>query len=427
MPRRCIFPRPGGLWRQPDFLKLWAGHTISLLGSQVTLVALPLVAIVTLQASPLQVGLLAAVGSLPTLLFGLAAGVWADRLRRRPLMIAADLGRALALLAVPAGALTGRLSIEWLYAVAFLTGALGLVGGVAAAAFLPTLVGRERLVDAGGKLSLSAAAAEVAGPGLAGGLTQLLTAPVAIAVDAASFLASAACLGAIRVAEPTPEPPPEGRRFWPEARAGLLVVLGHPLLRPLVGSTGWVTFWSHVLEAVSLLYLTRELGLSPAVVGVVFAVSNVGFLVGAAGAARVVARLGVGMTLVIALVATGLADLATPLVGVTPLVGAAPLAAAAILTAAQFAFGLAVVIFTITSGGLRQACTPDPLRGRMAATTRVLVAGMTPLGSLMGGALGELIGLPATLVLAAVGELLAAAWLLASPLRALREMPAAVD
>lgn len=406
--------RLGGLWRHPDFLKLWAGQTVSLVGSQVTLVALPLVAIFTL----------AAIGNLPTLLFGLAAGVWADRLRRRPLLIAADLGRATLLLGIPAGALLGRLSVEYLYGVAFLVGALSLVSSVAADAFLPSLVGRERLVEAGGKFSLSRSAAEVAGPGLAGGLVQLATAPLAIIVDAVSFLVSALFVGAIRAPEAPPPAPRAGRRFWPEVRAGLRVVLGSPLLRPLVGSTGWVTFWSSALEAVALLYLVRELGLAPALVGVIVAVSNVGLLVGALGASRIAGRLGVGAALVAALVALGLADLVTPLVGWTRLAGAAPLAAAAVLIAAQFVFGLAVVVYTTTTASLRLSGTPDALRGRMAATTRVLTGGLAPLGSLLGGVLGERLGLRDTLFLAAGGELLAAVWLLASPLRTLRDMPA---
>jgi MFS family permease len=418
-----MWSRLGGLWRQRDFLKLWAGHTVSALGSQVTLLALPLIAALTLGASPFQIGLLAAVGSLPTLLFGLAAGVWVDRLRRRPVMIAADLGRALALLGLPAAALLGRLGMELLYVTAFVVGSLDLVFKVAASAYLPNLVGRERLVDAGGKLSLSDSAAEVAGPGLAGGLVQILTAPLAVVVDAASFLVSALFIGAIRAPEPLPKPASDERRFWTEARAGVNVVIRHPLLRPLVGAAGWVTFWSTVLEAVALLYLTRDLGLTPAVVGVIFAVANVGFLAGALGAARIADRLGVGLALGAALVATGLADLATPLVGGSPLIDAAPLAAVAILIAAQFVFGAAVVVFNLTAG-LRQAVTPDDLRGRMAATTRVLTLGLTPLGSLAGGLLGERIGLEATLVLAAAGELLAALWLIGSPVRVLRRLPA---
>ena len=421
---RQVRGRLGGLWRHPDFLKLWAGHTVSLLGSQVTLLALPLVAVLTLQASPFQVGLLTAIGNLPTLLFGLPTGVWVDRRRRRPLMIAADFGRAMLLLGIPAGALLGLLSMEYLYVIAFLVGSLSLVFGVASASFLPNLVGRDRLVDAGGKFSLSASAAEVAGPGLAGGLVQLATAPLAIVVDAVSFLVSALFIGAIRADEPAPAPARAGRRFWPEVRAGLRVVLGSPLLRPLVGATGWITFWSHVLEAVILLYLTRELGLAPALVGVIYAVSNVGFLVGAVGAARITDRLGVGPALVLALVATGLADLVTPLVGGTPLVDTAPLAVAALLIAAQFVFGLAVVVYNITADSLRQSSTPDELRGRMNATTRVLVQGLTPLGSLSGGLLGERIGLPATLVVAAAGEVLAALWLLRSPVRLVRQPPA---
>lgn len=417
---------PASLWSHSDFVRLWAGRTVSLLGSQITLLALPLVAIITLDVSPIEVGMLAAIGNVPTLLFGLIAGVWVDRLRRRPVMIVADLGQAVVLLCIPLVVLLDVLRIEYLYVVAFLMGSLALVFEIASGAFVPMLVGRERLIEAGGKLSLSTSAAEIAGPGLAGVLVQLLTAPFAIVVDAVTFLASALLVSTIRTPERAPGPDVERQRFWSELVDGLRFVIVDRVLLHLGGVSGWVTFWSYALEAVALLYLSREVGLSPIVLGSIFAISNVGLLIGALGAARITARLGVGPTLVAALVLTGLADLATPIVGGLELTQEAPLTVAMMLIGAQLVFGLAVVTYTVTSGALRQARTPDALRGRMTASMRVLSLGLAPLGSLVGGVLGQWIGLQPTLYLAAVGELLAAAWLLGSPVRQIREMPAPV-
>jgi MFS family permease len=217
-----------GLWRHPGFRILWTGHTVSLIGSQVTLLALPLVAVLSLRATPVQMGLLAAAGSLPALLVGLLVGVWVDRRRRRPLLVASDLGRGVLLLTIPAAALFGWLAIEGLYVVAFLIGSLGLVSGVAAQSFLPALVGRERLVEANSKLEVSRSAAEIAGPGLAGLLIQVVTAPLAIMVDAVSFLVSGLLIGCLRTPEPPPAPPAPGRRLRREIADGLRAVLASP-------------------------------------------------------------------------------------------------------------------------------------------------------------------------------------------------------
>jgi MFS family permease len=412
-----------GALRRRDFRVYWLGQSVSLVGSRVTFLALPLVAVVALGATPVQVGLLAAAGELPGLLFGLAAGVWADRLRRRPLLVVADLGRALLLLTVPLAWGLGVLRVEALYAVAFLAGALRLLFDVAAGAYLPGLVGPARLVDASARLSLSDSAAQLAGPGLAGGLVQLAGAPAALVADAASFAVSAAAVGLIRTPEPPPAPMADRRPFWAELRAGLRLVLASPLLRPLVIAGAWVGFWNNVLEAVSLLYLVRVLGLPPALLGLVFTVAGAGPLLGAIGAPRVAARLGVGPALIAALAVTAAADAAAPLLGWTPLAGTAPVAVAAVLAGAQLCFGAALVLYQVTSRSVRQSCTPDALRGRVGGTTRFLAGALGPAGSVLGGLLGQAVGLQATFFLAVAGELLAVTWLLRSPVRTLRHLP----
>ena len=403
---------PRSLWYIPDFRRLWAGRTISLLGSQVTFLALPLVAIVSLHATPFQMGTLGATSGIPTVLFGLFIGVWIDRHRRRPVLIATDLGRALLLLCIPVAVLAGILHLALLLLVAFLVGILTLIFDVAAQAFLPTLIPREQLIEANSKLEISRSAAEIAGPGVAGGLVQLMTAPFALIADAASFVVSALLLAGIRVSE-TPVPRGTDSRVRAEIGEGVRWVLRHPVLQPLTGATAILAFFNSLLEAVYLLYLTRTLGLAPAILGTIFAIGGVGFLLGALVAERVARRVGTGPTLVVALALVGLADLAAPLVGGGSRV------VAPILVGAQCCFGLGLIVFTITTASLRQESTPDWLQGRMNATVRLLVQGLTPLGALVGGVLGQSVGLRPTLFVAVGGELLAALWLLCSSVRRL--------
>jgi MFS family permease len=404
----------GGLWRDAGFRNLWGAQTISLLGSQVTALALPLTAALALEATPAQMGLLGAAGAAPALLLGLFVGVWVDRRRRRPIMIAADLGRAALLLLIPAAALFGTLRIELLYAVALLCGALSLLFEVAYRAFVPALLPRERLVDANSKLELSRSAAEVGGPGLAGGLIGLAGAPLAVAADAISFLASALLLARLRAPEPAPTLR-EHRSIREEIGEGLRVITGSPPLRALAGCSGVLILFSSLLEAVFVLYLTRELGLAPTLVGLIFASGNVGFLVGALLGERAARRIGVGPAIAGGLLLTGLGDLLVPLAGGPPAI------VVALLLAAQFLFGCGLTIYNINQVSLRQALTPDHLQGRVSATFSLLLWSGAPLGALAGGALGELIGLRGALLLAAAGELAAALWLWRSPLRSLRE------
>jgi MFS family permease len=408
-----------GLWRHADFAKLWTGQTISLLGSQVTLLALPITAVLILNATPFQMGLLTAAGAIPSLLLGLFVGAWVDRYRRRPILIVADLGRAMLLSAIPLAALLGVLRIELLYAAALLAGTLGLFFDVAYHSFLPSLVGSEQLVEGNSKLEMSESLAEILGAGAAGGLVQLITAPLTIALDAASFLISALFLAWIRAPEPAPRPPEERQKIWQEIGEGLRLVAGNPLLRAIAGCMGTVGLFNSVLEAVVILYLVRELGLEPAMLGLIFASGSVGLLLGTFVTAWVTRRFGLGPGIVGGLLLLGLSDLLIPLLNRSMAV----VVIVMVLFTAQFFFGLGLVIFRIGQVSLRQAVTPNPLQGRMNATISFITWGVVPLGGLLGGALGQVIGLRPTLLLAAGGELLAGLWLLLSPIRSLREQP----
>lgn len=287
-------PRFSGLWDDRPFVTFWAARTVSAFGTQVTLLALPLTAALVLEADAAQMGGLVAAESAPRLLVVLLAGAWVDRQRKRPVLIVADLGRAALLASVPLAHALGALRVELLYAVGFLTGTLSAFAGAAFSPFLLAVVRRDRIVEANTKLGQSETAAYVAGPGLAGALVQVLTAPVAILGDALSFVASALVLWRVRVRE-SPAPPPEQRRgIGREIAEGLRFVAGDRLLRALAGNNGTWAFFDNVVAAVLVLYVTRELGLRPGLVGVVFVGGPLGFLVGSLLLPRATSAYGLG-------------------------------------------------------------------------------------------------------------------------------------
>src|SRR6266540_993984 len=282
------------IWGHRDFVRQWSAESVSRFGSQVSLLALPLIAITALHTSTFQVGLLSTMEFLPFVLIGLPAGVWVDRLRRRPVLIAANLGRALALASIPLAHALGVLSMAQLYAVAFATGVLTVFFDVAYQSYLPRLVLPEQLVEGNAKLEISNSGASIAGPGLAGLLIQLLTAPVAVVADAASFLASAAFIGRIRRREPPPPPARAGGGMRREIAEGLRYVLGHRLLRWTAATTATSNLFSAMTAAILVLYLVRHFGMSPGLIGLVMTVGNAGWLLGATGNARLSRRLGAG-------------------------------------------------------------------------------------------------------------------------------------
>src|SRR5919112_3251313 len=287
----------GGLWRHADFKRLWAAHSASLFGSEITALALPLMAVLLLDASPVQMGFLAAAGTAPFLLCSLPAGVWVDRRRRRPVLIAADVVRAVLLLSIPLMAWLGSLRIEQLYAVTFVVGVLGVFFEVAHYAYVPSLVGREFVVEGNSKLQISYSAAEAGGPGVAGLLVQFISAPGAIAIDAVSFLVSAVLIRRIESSEPPIDTQPS-RGVRHDVEAGLQALLGHQLLRPNVLASITDSIFLKGIAAIFVLYATRELAISPVTLGVILAVGGIGAIPGALLSAPAARRFGVGPTII---------------------------------------------------------------------------------------------------------------------------------
>ncbi|MDA8236422.1 MAG: MFS transporter [Chloroflexi bacterium] len=431
--RSSLPPPSQGLLRHPDFLRLWTGETISQLGTQVSALAIPFVAIEILQASTFEVALLNVVDFLPFLLIGLPAGVWVDRLRRRPVMIVGDLGRALALATIPLAFLAGALTLVQLYAVGLIVGMLTVFFDVAYQSYLPSLVARDQLQEGNAKLEISRAAAQVIGPGLAGVLIGVLRAPLAVAVDSVSFLGSALFLFLIRRPEPAPaapnaatgdgatgEPRPGMRR---EMAEGLRYVVGHADLRSIAACTATANLFGNVTGAVLLVYAVRELGMSAESIGLALSIGATGALLGALLSNRLSARLGVGPTIVVSAAIAGpamlpfaLAPVGTP----TPVL-------VALAALAGFVGGVSVVVYNVAQVSLRQAVTPTRMQGRMNATMRWFVWGTIPIGAVLGGVIGSLVGVREAVLIGALGELAAILPVLLGPVRHIREMPAPVE
>jgi MFS family permease len=410
-----------GIWRNPDFVKFWVGETVSVFGSAVTALALPLTAVVVLKATPAQMGLLAAAGYVPFLLVGLLAGVWVDRFRRRPILLSADIAKAILLASIPVAAFAGHLAMGQVLIVSFLSGTVSVIDAVAYQAFMPSLLRREDLVEGNSKLEVSNSVAGIAGPSIAGFLVQLVTAPIAIAVDAASFVVSAVFLIFIRTPEPPPIPQEHKRNTLGQIGEGLRAVARHPLIASVMWCGTMHNFFARMIDALFVLYLTNDLHLSPALLGIVLALGGPGALLGALATARVTKRFGVGPTVVSMQILTGISRLLIPLaVGSLPII-------LTLLMLSEFLLGVARPIFNITQVSLRQAVTPDRLQGRVNASIRFVMWGVTPFGALLGGVLGEFIGLRATMLIAAIGVSIATVWVFFSPVRALREQPIAVE
>jgi MFS family permease len=406
------------LWRHRDFLLLWAGESVSQVGIMVSHLALPLLAATALGATPWEMGLLVAAERGAFLLVGLPAGVLLDRVRRLPVMIGANLVRFVLIGSIPLAWALDVLTFTQLIVVALLAGIATVFFDVGYQSVLPAVVGRAGLVEGNAKLESTRAAAEAAGPALGGGLVQLVGAAFAVLLDAIGYLVSAAFLARMRTRETVPLRDP-ARSLRAEMAEGLRYVVGHPLLRPIVLCTGTANLFGGVLAAVSVLFLARELGQPPAAVGLVLAAGSAAGVLAAVTAGRWIRLLGQGRTLVTALLVTGPLSLALPL-------------ATAGAGLAWFALGMAAVaygavVYNVAQVSFRQAVTPDHLLGRMNASIRFLVWGTIPFGGLLGGALGEMVGLRATLVVTAAGMILCPVWLLASPLRRLRDLPAAAQ
>jgi MFS family permease len=412
------------LFRHPDFLKLWTAETISVFGSQISALAVPLVAVLILNASAFEVALLGAIEMLPFILFTLPAGAWVDRLRRRPILIAGDLGRAVALATIPAAYAVDALTIWQLYVVGFVVGTLTVFFDVANQSYLPSVVDRDQLVDGNAKLQISQSAAQIAGPGIAGYLVGIFKAPFAILLDSLSFVISAGFVFLIR----RPEPPIQRHAdetgetrasIVTEIREGLRFVLGHRSLRAISAGTATSNLFGNIAFAIYLVYVVRVLGLTPEVIGLVFAIGNVGALVGAVLASRAARWFGLGPTIIGSLFLGGFSPL---LIALAPAAAPIPM-----LVGAGVIGGISQMVYNINQVSYRQAICPPRMQGRMNATVRFLVWGTMPVGSIIGGILGSTIGLHETIWIGAILSLVPAIFPFLSPVRNLREMPAAVD
>jgi MFS family permease len=398
------------LRRHADFMRLWTGETISSFGSQVTQLALPLAAVLTLSAGPLEMGLLTAAGLAPYLVVALPAGAWIDRLRaRRRLMVLADLGRAALLASVPLAFAADALTITQLYVVALSTGTLTVLFNTAFTTVLPGLVPEHQLADANGRLQTSAAAAQVAGPGIAGLLVQALSAPAAIVIDAVSFVLSAVAIGSMSAGDEATKPVAERRPLRAEVGEGLRFVAGDASLRAIVGSAATLNLFGVLILSILILYARRDLHLAPGAIGLIFAAGGVGALIGALSAPWLSRALGQGRSIFAATVWFSVHLLVVPI--------ASGPHAAEILAANELLGGVAVMVFDVNAMTLAQLATPAEMLGRMGATMGFVTQGAKPLGALLGGVLGELMGLHGALWVAGAGGTLTVLWTWFSPLR----------
>ena len=407
-----------GLWRHPDFLKLWSAETISQVGSQVSNLAIPLVAILVLDASAFEVAALGTALFLPFIFFTLPAGVWVDRWPRRPILIAGDLGRAVLLATIPLAYVADVLTLAQLFVVGFLYGACTVFFDVAYQSYLPSLVEREQIIEGNSKLEISRSAAQIAGPGFGGILIEIFTAPYAVLVDALSFLGSGLFVLSIRNrAEPHVAAAAASDRpsLWTDLKEGLRFVLGNPYLRAQAGCTATSNFFFLMAFSIVLVYYVRVLDLSPGVIGIVLSIGSIGSLVAAFTASRLTSRFGLGPTTVAAAFLQGPALL---LVALAPQAAPIPM-----LVASGLLTGFVIVVYNINQLSFRQAICPERLQGRMNSVMRFIVWGTIPLGSLTGGVLATWIGLRETIAIGAIGAGSAFLWILFSPMRSVRAMP----
>lgn len=409
--------RKGQLWKNSDFLKLWAGETVSLFGSSVTNLALPLTAVLVLQASPSQVAFLNTANYLPYLLLTLFVGLWVDRAKRRPLLIVTNLARGVLVGSVPVLALIGQLHMEFLYIITFLVGALTVVFNLSYRAYFPSLVSREHLMEGNSKLQASDSLAEVGGPGLAGWLVQLLTAPFALVIDAFSYLIAGLAQFLIRTPEPVPPKPEIHQSFRNKLSEGFRFIFSNASLRSIVLEAGSYNACSQIIMSLFLVYATRELGFEAWLLGLIFSVGSVGALIGSVTASAFSKWLGLGKAIISSMLVACLPMLVIPLVSGDK-------------TLVAVLFGIALIINGVGLGwsnvyvvSLRQAMTPDHLIGRASATYSLVGMGALPLGSLVAGFLVPLLGLRLTILVGAIGISLAPLWVIFSPLAKLDALP----
>lgn len=406
------------LARHPDFRRLWAGDALGQLGFQLTSIALPVLAVRDLHATEWQMGLLTAAETAAFLVIGLPTGAWVDRMRKRRVLITADLVRAGTLAVVVALALTGNASMALLYTGALVMSVATVFFDVAHQSYVPGLVGLAHIGEGNAKLQATQSVAGVAGPALGGALLRVVVAPVLLAVNALTYLLSALALSRIRTVEELPSR--EHRRpLTEEIAEGMRFVVRQPLLRRIVACTAIGNLFTAAAGAVTVIFALRTLGLDAAAYGTVLSASAVGGLLGAVSSDRLVRWFGEGRVIPLSALAFAPGAALTPLAAVLPFPPQATLIAGGVL------FFFAVVVYNVAQVSFRQRVCPPPLLGRMNASVRFIVWGTTPIGGLLGGWLGHTFGATTTLWVGAAGAVVAALPVLVSPLLRMRELPGA--
>ena len=405
------------LLQETQFRRFWLGQTISVFGDQVTQLALPVVAVLLLRADPAQMGLLTAVGLLPHLLFSLPAGVWLDRVRnRRRLMILCDVGRALAIAAIPAAFLLGAPPLGLLFVVAFIVGSFSVVFDISWNTLFVSVVKREQFVEASALLNGSRSLSSVAGPAISGALIQLFTAPLALLADAASFLGSVLFLRRITAPEPPIEHEPGTIRQ--QLASGVSFIFGDEIMRPTVLAAATLNLFNFCFQALFILYATTYLDVEPGLLGLALGLGAVGGVIGALSASRIGRVLGLGRAYLVGLIVFPASVILIPLAEGLP-----QLAILALLFLSEFGQGIGVMILDINAGAMMQARTPDRIRGRAMGAFRFVNMGIRPIGAALGGVLGGVFGVRLTLFVVIVLQLTSALWLVRSPLLRLQGMP----
>ena len=407
---------PIPLLRNASFRWFWGGEAISQLGTQFSLLAIPVLAVSLLGASELEVGILGAAQTAAFLVVGLPAGAWIDRLLKRRVMIVADLARAVMLGLLPLLWMLGALEMWHLYVVGAVIGVATVFFDVSYQSYIPVLLPGSQVGPANSRLEATAQVAHIGGPGLAGGLLTIISAPMLLLVDAISYLVSAFAIWRVRDTETLSDPAerePLSREIW----EGLRFVFGHPILRRIVGTTGTSNFFHTLATTLEAILILRVLGLSPATLGIIFAVGSAGGLLGAIATPWITKRIGEGTAVSLSAVAMGLAVAAMPLAGMFP-VAAIPL-----LIGGMFLMSFLVLVYNITQLTMRQRLTPPRLLGRMNASIRFVVWGVMPIGALLSGVLGTTIGIIPTMWIGTIGTVLGAGFVLFSPITRMKTLP----
>ena len=408
----------GSLWHDRNFLTLWGGQAFSQFGAQLTELAIPVLAVIVLGASEFEVGVLTAAGVAAFLVVGLPAGAWIDRMRKRHVMIWADAVRALALATLPALWAFGLLEMWYLYAVALIVGVATVFFDVSYQSLIPSLVRPDQIAEANGKLESTHQLAGIAGPAAGGWLSAAFSAPLAIVGTVFTYLASFIALLLTRDHE-QPRDVADRAPIMHEIAEGLRWVFGNPLLRRIVGTTAVSNLFNTISFTMLPIFLLRELGLSPALMGIIFALGAIGGLLGAIATPHIVRKIGEARAIPVSALAFSVIALMLPIAAMTPSIAFPLPAVQGILSS------FTVLLYNITQVTFRQRITPPRLLGRMNASIRFVVWGVMPIAALVGGALGAGVGVVATMWIGAIGQLLSAAFVVFGPFWRMRELPTA--